>query len=188
MSAPGMISSVRVLMEAVRDELRKSLGYKDNECQLSPPTGQPPAEFGGKVYVAVCEGQTENTDDVKMSLDELVALTVVITMRAQGVPYDRHANELLYKPETGLADRVHAIKIAVHRDSADDRIRKQANKSFPAATTNGFIETLRYMSADTPQPVGADWFWGEPGDKIAAYVQTVRFGKARRKQRLESIQ
>jgi hypothetical protein len=180
---------MHALMLAVRNHLRTTLKLKDAECDLTPPNGQPPP-LCGQHYYAVHEGKIDPPTSYS-DFDEVYSVSVTVTVRLRGSPWDRTAQNVLYGDDKSLDRRARAVAAAVHQDTIDNRIINAANalpELLPPAegySVQGFYEPLRYQGMDTAHLVGPDWFSADPGKAGApdcGYRKTVRFTGARRTQ------
>jgi hypothetical protein len=181
---------------AVRDRLRKRMGFKPLECDVRPPPGKPPAA-AGELFVAVHEAGLVN--DAVDSRDDRVSVSVTLTRRVPVSPDDREAEEIIHRLVVGLevvADQVASIihgdlKGTGGADVADNyAIMTGANGLMtgvlPVGTTfYGYCEPLRLLSIMRTEERGPEWFSGDPKEGGAAGRSvTVNFGKARRIQSL----
>ncbi len=181
--------SMHALLLAVRNHLRTTLTLSEKECDLTPPNGQPPPACGPHYY-AVHEGQI--APNVSYSdFDEVYSVSVTVTVRLRGSPWDRTAQNVLYGDDKSLDRRARSVAAAVHQDTIDNRIINAANlleQMLPPAegsTVQGFYEPLRYAGMDTARGVGPDWFSADPakmGAMDCGYSKTIRFTGARRTQ------
>lgn len=168
------------MLLAVRNEIRANLSYADKDCDTSID-GRPPPNCG-QVFVAVHPGPRTSTS--RECLEEEYTVLVTVTMR---VPpsWDRASQETVEKAATGLEARADAIRVAIHRDCMDNRVRVRAD-ALITGSVNKFVETLMFAGDQPVQEVGPEHFHAE-GNKVAGLIMTLTFTSAKRIQSLEDM-
>lgn len=174
--------SMRALLLAVRDRLRASapggLAYESAQCEVG--FDGMPHPRAGQVFVAVHPGSVSNEADTHLA--ERYTVYVTLTMRAGHLPQDREGSQLMALASTGLYARAEAIRTLLHMNEA---VRSDANTTIGVGD-NGFTETIRYQSMDSPQLKGPDWFGAEdPSDGPVGLAIQLTFGGAMRYQVIE---
>lgn len=186
--------SMYALLQAVRNRLREAtatggLAYNAKDCDIAPPNGQPPP-LCGPFFVAVHEGNLSGNQSYS-DLDTQYSVSVTVTMRLRGTPYDRWVQKELYgADDTSLDNRCRKIMALIHQDTIDHRIINAANVLTPPPavgyTVQGFVEPLRFERMDTAREVGPAWFWADPSQPEnqqitnCGWAKTLRFTGARR--------
>lgn len=172
--------SRRALKLAVRNEIRTTLSYAVKDCDTGMD-GRPPPSCG-QVFVSVHSGR--RTSSSRECLEEEYSISVTVTMRV-GPGWDRFTQEMIDKATTGLEQRADNIRVCVHRDCMDNRIRVAAN-ALITGDSNEFAEPLMFEDDEPPREVGPDWFHAE-GVGTAGLVMQLNFGKAKRIQNLDDM-
>lgn len=175
--------SARALKLAVRDHLRQKFGWDELHCAITY-FGQP-VQNAGKFFVGIWDGPWQGHDRAGTSRDDTYGINVTVTVRIEGVPYDREGTELETKEADGLDALCEKIVSAIHVDPSGYDIVNRANEIIGTGA-NGFVEPLIFFSGGQPEPKGGPWFRANQKDQRAGIAQTVAFGQARRVQTIES--
>jgi hypothetical protein len=176
----------RALQIALRDViLAGQIGFGREQCEVMPE-GKPTPRCG-ELFLAIHDGGRTNSK--QNSLDEIYDVIATFTMRTKKIPYDKLGTHMLCS-EGGFHDKVDEIKTFVHMNYLT--IMNAANTIITDyATTKGWVsvygfsEPLMYLGDDPTRFVGADWFHADPDSMEAGLVQDLRFGRARRLQKIE---
>lgn len=175
---------IEALLAAVRNGVRKDLGYDVRNCEVMD-SGQPPPACGD-IFAAVHQGGV--TSDMQNALDEWYDFAVTLTQRVT-IPLDRVGDEMLAKKlarKTGFNRRAHALKVYLHMawGLLQDANQYIVDVSPDAPTVYGFCEPAHFESMDLPVLVGGEWFAAEPEAQDVGLKAELRFAGARRLQAL----
>ena len=165
------LEATDALLNAVRDTICTTLGYKTEiECDVTP-FGQPPPNAGGR-FVALHGISVKNTmanKAGKQALDEYYSFKITVTIKTSASPYDR-------KRDGGIWALALPIRGLVHMSDAAMILATQYD-------TNGvtWVEPMIFSGGSEPQPKGPDWFWGEGQDPDPTGIAVeLTFSNARR--------
>lgn len=179
--------SMRALLLAVKEHLLDSetqgLNYREEFCDVNPD-GQPPSAIVPDLYVSIWPSSW-GTQQVE-GLCENLGISITVSLRAKGIPYDRWGKELILKNKTGLLYHLDRIKSHMHLDHAEDAIITRANKHITTAA-NGFVEPLRFQDGGRIEVKGGQWWRSKPGDPQQGLAQTLSFSASGRYQTIESM-
>lgn len=177
---------------AARDVLRLptnqgGLALTKDQCGLAPDGGKPPPS-AGELYVGVwAAGRTARQPNWGLSEDYV--LTVTVTHRMSGRPYDRAGDEVIAKAVTGLEKWSDAVRVCLGGVRTND-VRNTANALIgenlaDAAGVRGFTTNLMFEGDDEPRLVGGEWFQAQADEDVAGFAQRLRFGITRVQSREE---
>ncbi len=169
------------LLTAVRNRLRSQLSSaaEDHLIQIEPDE-QIPA-YAGNFFIAVIPGGVTPGRYHTTSgtvFDHLVAVNVFVAIRSRKAPRDRQ-RDLFIKNTASLNAWFAEINDALDFNydtltSANTLINTEES------STEGFIEPLRLVGADSqPRIIGAQSFGGQ-SDTRSGIGRTLRYGGARR--------
>lgn len=181
--------SLRCLKAAVLAQLRLAvlsggMGYEAKNCDLGPPDGQP-APMAGKFWVSIHDGGEGSEQEG--CLEETFGIRLTVSERID-VPLDRVGQKTIDEALLGLNDRCMAIRAMMVNyqytimNAANTLINAQTGGPF-----DGFNEPLFYEGPAGPaELVSGDWFHAEP-EELAAVRKTLRFGRAKRIQKIGNV-
>lgn len=170
--------SEEAYLQAVRDDIRTTLKYRPEECEveLGP---QPPPRWG-EVFVAVVPAAWDSASEGGSDFWERIRIDVHVLLRARQVPLDLQGDEFLLKNLTGLNARCRAIARRVNMnytimDAANVLLRETADD----VAQQGFHHPLKWLGCSLPQVMDATQ-WAAKPETGAAIYRTIRFGEAER--------
>lgn len=179
---------MRALRVAVLARLRAAVpngcGYAASHCDEGPPDGQPPPS-AGTFWVSVHDGEWSQT--AEGYVEETFGVYLTVSERIN-VPIDRIGQKAVEEATKGINDRCNTIRAVMINQKYT--IMNAANTTINALTDgpyDGFNEPLFYEGATGAELVTGDWFHGAV-EKAAGIRKTLRFGRARRLQKIGSVQ
>ena len=167
----------REYLIAVRDRVRSQRSYDYKTCELMFD-GKPPPRCG-EVFVSVCQASRSSSSDLALVEDS--ELLIVLTIRAERVPFDRWGTDLMNKATTGFNPRIDALRALCHMDYT---AMNTANTAL-GGLVNGWVSPLMYVGEGRPTVQGPDWFHAEPSAPEVGVSMELRFGKSERIQIIE---
>lgn len=179
------------LLTAARNRLRSELGLADAACDVQFD-GKPPP-IAGQLYVSVHAGEWRPGPNALGALDEEFGVDVTVTVRTARIPQGRQGALSIIGGETGLVLDRH-LRLVTRELHMRYEVTGAANDLLVAdgLDERHFFRSppLVLVGTGRPTPRFADWFSADqdPGGPPVAVSQTVRFGKARRVQRLDDME
>lgn len=187
--------SVAAICEAVRDQLRKTVGLQQEECDLS--LDGKPYPLAGQRWVSVHPGQWRGISD-DYNLHEEVSVNVTVTYRIGDTPLDRTANNVWVNY---LEPLTRQIITAIHFNEVQVRIAANTLLGDEGANDgpDGFYLHLVLKDGGKPEYKEDSWFSSVPGVQQeytskgmthgnmiaqAGVAQTLVFGGAMRAQQI----
>lgn len=186
--------SIAALLKGVEARLRSDDVFDDQPDQefgkyigIQPNPGKPPRGFG-QWYAAIRWGGGQGRDRIPTRHDVYHGVIVTVTARLNYAPRDRQGAQLAKANDIyDLVDRIAAPNI-IHGNwdtinLANTFIVGTAawaalQDPVPAATVNGFTETLVLGPLGPERTAEADWVSDVPAKDV--YVIDIRFADARR--------
>lgn len=190
--------SMLALLTAVRDQIREptttspapGLGVPSAECQVMFD-GMPMVSQAWDYFVAVHEASWTSIDIE--GFEEVYAVDVTVTIRVTKVPMSNFGPYGLIGPDmaASLLGKTEAIRALLHMDRNGYPVLHRANAIINNPNPeNGFVEPLRFLSADKAEVRGVEWFSTEIDSKTrtapVGLSKTLHFGHAKRIQVIEN--
>lgn len=180
--------SLRCLKAAVLAQLRTATnnggcGYDQKYCDLGPPDGQPPPS-SGPFWASVHDGP--ESQESECSSEETFGVRITVSIRVDG-PWDRIGQAQIDKLLRGLNDRCDVIRASMI--NGQYTVMNAANaliNAIQGGPWDGFCEPLFFEGANPAELTSGDWFHGTV-DQFAAVRKTLRFGRARRIQKIGNV-
>lgn len=176
--------SEEAYLQAVRDDIRTTLDYRETECEVE--LGVLPPPLFGEVFVAVCPAAWDSASEGGADLWERIRIDVHVIQRAKLVPLDRQGKEFLLKNLSSLNARCRAIAKRINMryevmDAANELIQETTGDD----AQQGFHHPLRWTGCTLPAVLDAT-AWGAKPESGAAIYRTVKFGEAERIQKADT--
>ncbi len=141
----------------------------------------------GDLYIMVIPagveaGPTHNTSGGV--IDRIHSVDVAIALRAPKKPRDRRREYLTdFRGTTGIGAHFAGHELNINQQiDFQNIVMTTANALILAesASTEGFVETLKFAGVGPIRGAPAEVFAGMPGESVAALIRTIRFRGARR--------
>jgi hypothetical protein len=154
---------IDALLYSVRDSIRAApYGYGKDSCDIRDD-GHPKPNCGA-VFVSVHQSPSQSTND--NCLMELFGWQVTLSMRLEGIPYDRIGDQMLavkLAKASGFNRRCEQLRAFLHMNwgiigLANNYLAEMVESE---VAVGGFCEPARYRGMENPVLDGAMWFCPE---------------------------
>ena len=178
--------SLRALLLATRDRLRRQLSLAPSECEAYDDPQPPPT--AGRRFLAVYPGPYGDGGHGDMSIFERIGVNVGITLRFSAVPKDRLASSVFLDALGGIEPLARAVMLACHRNydlmqAANVIIADDLGLAVGDSTIQPFVEPLVWSGTGAkPEVKFGDWFWATDAaaaQKSALFVPVTFIGAKR---------
>lgn len=178
MSRNSRAALALAVVEVLRDPVPDGAGLDRNVCDYM--IDGRPAPNCGDLFVAVHDSpRVDLQGDQENYVHDSMGVYVTVTARTSYVPFDATGRFSYARKNGGILDVVDRLRAVINAKRWD--VVAKANAHLGAGK-QPFTKCVKAVSDDAPQPVGSDWFHGEPSDQTAGARVTIRVQGAERLQ------